>query len=220
MLLAVTGMQREARLLPKGLEAVIAGGDNADLANRIEQSIAKGARAIISIGIGGGLKPGLPAGSLVIAQDVVAEGVRYDADTSWTDAMAARLPHAARGTIAGVGAIITEPADKGALYRETGALLVDMESHIAAAVASAYELPFAALRAVSDAAEERLPPAVIGAIDARGQLKLGAVLTSIAKNPLQIPALIRTGRGSQAAEKSLLRGLDLLGVGSGCPHLF
>jgi hopanoid-associated phosphorylase len=220
MLLAVTGMQREARLLPKGMEAVIAGGDNTDLAQRIERSIARGARAIISVGIGGGLKPGLAAGSLVIAQDVVAEGGRYDTDTGWAEAMAAQLPQAVRGTIAGVNAIITEPADKSALYHQTGALLVDMESHVAAAVASAYELPFAALRAVSDAAEERLPPAVTGAIDAHGRLKLGAVLTSIAKNPLQIPALIRTGRGSDAAEKSLLRSFDLIGVGSACPHLF
>ncbi len=102
---------------------------------------------------------------------------------------------------------------------KTGALAVDMETHIAASVAAAYDLPFAALRAVSDAAEDRLPPAVIGAIDADGKLRLGAVLGSIARNPLQVPALIRTGRGSEAATKSLLRGFDLLGIGFGCPHL-
>jgi len=72
---------------------------------------------------------------------------------------------------------------------------------------------------VSDAADDRLPPAVIGAVDADGHLRLGAVLASIARNPLQVPALIRTGRGSERAMQSLLRCLDLVGVGFGCPHL-
>jgi adenosylhomocysteine nucleosidase len=219
MLIAVTGMQREARLFPQGTEVVISGGENAGLARRIEQAIAKGARAVISVGIGGGLKPGLPVGSVVIAEDVVAEGARYHADADWAEAMAARLPQARRGTIVGVDAIVSQPADKAVLRQRTGALAVDMETHIAASVAAAYELPFAALRAVSDAAEDRLPPAVIGAIDAEGHLRLGAVLASIARNPLQVPALIRTGRGSEAATKSLLRGFDLLGIGFGCPHL-
>ena len=218
-LIAVTGMQREARLFPQGTEAVISGGDNTGLARRIEQAFAKGARAVISVGIGGGLKPGLLVGSMVIADEVVAEGARYHADPAWAEAMAARLPHALRGTIAGVDAIVTEPADKAALRDRTGALAVDMETHIAASVAAAHELPFAALRAVSDAAEDRLPSAVIGAIDAEGHFRLGAVLASIARNPLQIPALITTGRGSEAAAKSLLRGFDLLGIGFGCPHL-
>ncbi len=219
MLIAVTGMQREARLFPRGTQVVISGGGNAGLGRRIERAIAQGARAIISVGIGGGLKPGLPVGSIVIAEEVVAEGARYHADAQWTEVLAARLPAAMRGIIAGVDAIVTEPADKAALHAKTGALAVDMETHIAASVAAAYDLPFAALRAVSDAAEDRLPPAVIGAIDADGKLRLAAVLGSIARNPLQVPALIRTGRGSEAATKSLLRGFDLLGIGFGCPHL-
>lgn len=219
MLIAVTGMQREARLFPRGVQVVISGGGNAGLGRRIERAIAQGARAIISVGIGGGLKPGLKVGSIVIAEEVVAEGARYHADAQWAEALAARLPAAMRGIIAGVDAIVTEPADKAALHAKTGALAVDMETHIAASVAAAYDLPFAALRAVSDAAEDRLPPAVIGAIDADGKLRLAAVLGSIARNPLQVPALIRTGRGSEAATKSLLRGFDLLGIGFGCPHL-
>ena len=219
MLIVITGMQREARLFPRGVQVVISGGDNAGLGRRIEKALAQGARAIISVGIGGGLKPGLKVGSIVIAEEVVSAGARYHADARWAEALAARLPQAARGTIAGVDAIVTEPADKTALHRETGALAVDMETHIAASVAAAYDLPFAALRAVSDAAEDRLPPAVIGAIDAEGKLRLGAVLASIARNPLQVPALIRTGRGNEAATKSLLRSFDLLGIGFGCPHL-
>ncbi len=219
MLIAVTGMQREARLIPHGCRVIVSGSGNAQLAGKIESAIAEGARAVISVGIGGGLAPDLQIGSVVIADDVIGAGARYHADADWSDALALRIADARRGAIAGTDAVVTEPADKAALHRDTGALAVDMESHIAAGVASAYGLPFAALRTISDLADERLPPAVLGAVDAQGHVRLGPVLVAVAKNPLQIPALIRTGRGSEAAMKQLLRCLDLLGVGFGCPHL-
>lgn len=218
-LIAVTGMRREARLFPQGVTVIVSGGGNAQLAAKIENAIASGASAVISVGIGGGLAPDLAVGSAVIADEVVGAGARYHADREWADALASRMPNVVRGIVAGVDAIVTAPEEKAELHRDTGALLADMESHIAARVASAYGLPFAVLRTVSDAAGERLPPAVLGAIDDAGALRLGAVLASVARNPLQIPALVRTGRGSAAATKSLLRCFDLLGVGLGCPHL-
>ena len=46
---------------------------------------------------------------------------------------------------------------KADLYRRSGAFLVDMESHIAARLAHARDVPFAALRVVADPAERTLP---------------------------------------------------------------
>ena len=218
-LIAVTGMHREARLFPEGSTVVVSGGGNSRLADRIETAIARGARAVISSGIGGGLAPGLPVGTVVIGTHIVAQEGRYAADAAWLEALALRLPQAVTAAIAGRDAIVAEPAIKAALHRDSGAAAVDMESHVAARVAAAHGLPFAALRVISDTAEERLPPAVIGAIDGEGHLRLGAVLASVARRPWQVPALIRTGRGSSAATASLLRCFDLLGIGLGCPHL-
>jgi hopanoid-associated phosphorylase len=219
-LIAVTGMRREVRLLPKGHgETVVSGGGNAGLAAKIEQAIARGGKAVISVGICGGLAPGLRVGATVLGTEVVGSGERYGADPAWLEALARRIPKAVQGVIAGVDAVACEPSQKAALCRDTGAAAVDMESHIAARVAAGYGLPFAALRVVSDAADDRLPPAVLGAVDTEGHLRLGAVLASVARNPLQVPALIRAGRGSERAMQSLLRCLDLVGVGLGCPHL-
>jgi nucleoside phosphorylase len=50
-------------------------------------------------------------------------------------------------------------AGKRALRAETGALAVDMESHVAARVAARRGLPFAVVRVISDSADEALPPA-------------------------------------------------------------
>jgi hopanoid-associated phosphorylase len=218
-LIAVTGMHREARAFPAGCAVVVSGGSNRSLASKVENAIAAGAHAVISVGIGGGLARDLPVGSIVIAREVVSTGARYHADEGWANALKTRLPDAVHGIIAGSDAVVSEPGDKAALHRDTGAIAVDMETHIAAAVASSYELPFAAIRAISDSVKDRLPPAVHGAIDEDGQLRLGAVIASIARNPAQIPALIRTGRGTDLAMKRLLRCFDLVGVRFACPYL-
>ena len=119
MLITVTGMHREARLFPKGLKVVVSGGGNAQLATKIEDAIAGGASAVISVGIGGGLAPNLAVGSVVIASEIVTTGARYDADAAWAESLMAHLPRAVRGIIAGVDAIVTEPAEKAALHRNT-----------------------------------------------------------------------------------------------------
>ncbi len=219
MLIIVTGMQREARIVGRDGEVLVAGGDNAGLAARIETAARRGGRAVISIGIGGGLHPGLAVGQAVIATEVVSGSARRDADTSWRDAIATRLPDAVADAIAGSDRIVAEPAAKAALRRASGAVLVDMESHLAAQVAAACGLPFAALRVVSDDAEHALPPAALVAIGSDGGVKAGAVLRSLAARPGQIPGLIRTARDSARAMASLRRCSALLGGGLACPYL-
>ena len=218
-LIAVTGMHREAVLFPKGADPIVSGGSNAGLAAKIDAAVAKGGKAIISLGICGGLEPGMRIGATIIASEVIGSGERYGADRRWAEALTMRLPRAQMGVIAGSDTVVCEPAQKAALHRDTGAVAVDTESHIAARMAAAYHLPFAALRIVSDAAEDRLPPAVLRALDADGKVQFGPVFRAVARNPAQIPSLLRTGRNSDRALKQLLRCFDLLGIGFGCPHL-
>ena len=59
---------------------------------------------------------------------------------------------------------------------ETGAVAVDMESHIAAAYAAEAGLPFAALRVVSDPAGRALPALAMAAIKPNGDIDLRKVL--------------------------------------------
>jgi adenosylhomocysteine nucleosidase len=49
------------------------------------------------------------------------------------------------------------PEQKAAAFRETGARLVDMETAVIAAACAAEGIPFVAIRAVSDSADEPLP---------------------------------------------------------------
>jgi adenosylhomocysteine nucleosidase len=73
--------------------------------------------------------------------------------------------------------------------------------------------PFAALRVISDSADQALPPAALTAMNPDGSIALGRVLWSVARSPSQIPALIRTGRESDKAFAVLLGCVETLGPG-------
>ncbi|WP_246526277.1 phosphorylase family protein [Plastoroseomonas hellenica] len=206
MLLAATGLRREGRILRgTGVRVILGGGDQRRLEAELDQA-APQADGVISIGIAGALAPGLRPGDWVVA-DAVGE-VR--ADPGW----AARLTEvleARRGSIAGTDAMVAEAAGKAALHQATGALAVDMESHVAARVAQRHGLPFAAARVISDAADHTLPPAARVGMRPDGGMDLPAVLRSLAADPRQLPALIRTGIAAERAFRALLRGYRRLG---------
>ena len=126
-------------------------------------------------------------------------------------ALASLFQDAHLGTIVGSGAIVATAAEKQALHAETGALAVDMESHIAARVAARQNLPFAIIRAISDGANEALPSAALVGMKPDGSMALGTVLASLARNPTQLPALIRTGLHAGRAFAELRRVSDALG---------
>ncbi|MPZ31108.1 MAG: hopanoid-associated phosphorylase [Rhodospirillales bacterium] len=219
MILAVTGLQRERRILAApGVEVVAGGGDQARLETVLER-LAPGMRGVISIGIAGGLAPGLRPGRWVVATAVSDRGAALPTDPDWTDWLVSRLPRAERGVLLGVGTVASTAVQKDELRRTSDALAVDMESHVAARVARRHRLPFAAARVISDAAHRTLPPAARVGMRADGGVDLAAVLRSLLAAPWQLPALIRTGLEAETAFRALLRGHRLLGPGFGGPDV-
>ena len=219
MILAVVGLDRERRIVAgAGVTAIVGGGDRRRLEGLLESHIAK-ARGVISIGIAGGLAPHLRAGDWVLADTVLADGQPIPTDAPWTERLVARLPQATRGLLAGVDAIVAGAADKAVLQETTSALALDMESHVAARVASRHRLPFAAARVISDPVYRTLPPAARIAMKPDGRIDLAAVLRSLLAKPGQIPALIVTGWEAERGFRSLLRGHRWLGPGLCGPDL-
>ena len=96
-------------------------------------------------------------------------------------------------------------ADKQALASATGALAVDMESHIAARLAAAHGLPFAALRVICDPAGRAIPPAAIAGMREDGGTDLGAILRALLRDPGQLPAMIRLAGDARTAFSFLAR---------------
>lgn len=219
MIVAVTGLQRERRILAgPGVEVVAGGGDQARLEGELER-LASGMCGIISIGIAGALAPGLRPGRWVVAPAVSDDGIKVPTDPDWTDRLVSRLPAPERGVLLGVDTIAATVVQKDELRRSSGAIAVDMESHVVARVARRRGVPFVAARVISDAAHRTLPPAARVGMRADGGVDLPAVLRSLMAAPWQIPALIRTGVEAETAFRALLRGYRLLGPRLGGPDV-
>jgi adenosylhomocysteine nucleosidase len=219
MILAATGLQRERRIVAgPDIEAVASGGDPARLEAALER-LAASASGIISIGIAGALTPGLQVSQWVVADAVLVDGEPLPTDPAWTSRLVARLPEVARGLLLGANAMVVDATQKALLHRTTGAVAVDMESHIVARVARRHHLPFAVARVVSDAAHRSLPPAARVGMKSDGGMDLPAVLRSLLADPGQLPALIRTGLEAERGLRALLRGHRRLGRRLGGPDL-
>lgn len=225
--LAVTGLAKEARLASgPGVLAVGAGGNPERLRALLSARPDPGCRAVVSIGIAGGLDPALVPGDVLVATAIVTPARRYPADpaiaAAWMrnllESLAGSGPRVREGILAGVDAAVLDVAAKAALRRASGAAGVDMESHVAAAYAEEHGLPFAALRIVCDPAERAIPAFAAQALKPDGEPDILAVLAAIARAPGQIPALIRLARDSGRAFQSLTRCRARLGSALGVPN--
>jgi hopanoid-associated phosphorylase len=202
--LVVSGMAREAAIAAgPGVSAIAGGGER--LIRMIEAGIAGGAAGVLSFGIAGGLDPTLRSGSTVLATALVAGQDRWPADPAWQQGLAVRLPDAIMGPLAGVDAPVLTIAAKSTLRAATGALAVDMESHIAARLAAAHGLPFAALRIVCDPADRAIPAAALAGLGDDGATDVAAVLRALLRDPRQLPALLRLAADARVAFISLGR---------------
>jgi len=184
----------------------------------LEAAAKRGAAGIISFGIAGGLSPDLNAGDWVVGSGVRTEQGHFPTDRGWARALLEALPSAVHAEIVGADAPIAEPSEKHRLHLRTGAVAVDTESHLAARIAAAHRIPFAACRAVIDPAHSVLPPAAMYGLRHDGTADVFAVLRSVVRQPSQLPALTRTALDARIAATALRRGRRLLGVGLGFPY--
>src|SRR3989442_12785413 len=126
---------------------------------------APSAGTFLACGCAGALVDWLVAGDLVAAESVVALGADGRPDERLPGVGAGLAAWAAgRGFRVHAGALVASPVVLGtaaakAALGATGALAVEMESGALAAAARVRGVPFAALRAVLDAAGEALPAA-------------------------------------------------------------
>jgi hopanoid-associated phosphorylase len=215
--IAVTGMAFEARIARgKGVEVVYAA--RADLLERaLSAATARGCSGIISFGTAGGLAPDLEPGTIIVGEAVEGPFGRLDTDPHWADRLAAALAagplqtRLRRGTTAAVTAPLVTADDKRLLHLSTGALAVDMESHLAGAAAAAHGVPFAVCRAIVDPAWRTLPSAATAGLRDDGSTALGPILRELLRQPSQLRGLLQVAVDARAARTSLVQARRAMG---------
>ena len=205
-----TGFNREAATLRQsGIVVVAGGGDPIRLRARIEQAAA-GAAGIVSYGMSGALADGLKIGDWVVG-DRLSGAIDLECDPDWAAALLAKLPCARMGGYFADGRMIDTVAEKLALGERHNALAVDMESHVAGAVALTRGLPFAIVRCISDGARHLLPHAITVSMRPDGGVDAKAMFRSIATRPGQVTDIARTTAGFAKAMVELKRGAARIG---------
>jgi adenosylhomocysteine nucleosidase len=172
-------------------------------------------QALASFGFAGGLTPGMARGALIIATEVV------DEDSSRTVVAANRdlveqLQEAAdaeglpvrQGRLVTSGQIVADPAAKAALRARSGASAVDMETAGIAEVAYRAGLPWVAVRAIIDGAEESLPAACHTVLRQDGSVAPGRLLRSICRSPQQLWHILRLAGSSAIARRHLSQAFE------------
>jgi adenosylhomocysteine nucleosidase len=220
MVIAVTGLAFEARIAAAaGIRVICSSGDGQALATSLARAIVKDCSGLVSFGVAGGLSPNLPAGTCVVGSAILSGTIRLMIDQKWSQNLLQAIPDAVYGMIVGVAGPIGHPNAKRALYLNTGAVAVDMESHIVATAAAAQGLPIVAMRVITDPATRPLPKAASAAMRANGKINIAAVIGSVMRDPGELLPLLRAALDARAGRAGLLHGSRSLGPNFGMPDI-
>jgi adenosylhomocysteine nucleosidase len=197
----VVGMAAEARIARQlGWRIAVGGGTATGAERAARELIERGARALISLGLAGGLDPALRPGTVIVPSAVIDGEHRYPTDPRLSQILGGATPH----LLLAAQTVVASAAEKRRLHGATGAAVIDLESGAVARAAAAHGIPFAALRVTCDPAQRSLPPAALAALDPHGAVAIRRLLVSLLMQPAQIPALLALAREATAARRSLL----------------
>ena len=220
--LVIVAMASEKAIVGErpGIQTIVGAGNAPALAKQLKAAIAAGADHVISVGVTGALDPDLKVGEIVVGVSVCGEGETViHCDAGWTNRISGPLkdsPQVGRfpvrfANFVSTTAPVATVAARSALRASTAADAVDMESFIAASIAGAHGVPFAILRVVLDSSPFDLPPAALLPFTSSGGNDIEAILGSVARDPWQIPALLKLSSWSEKAMGNLAIALSRIG---------
>ncbi len=209
----VTGLPAETRAARGGDSEnirIVCCGASAARAETLAQSLVdRGATGLLSFGTAGGLRPGLSAGTVIIASEIVGTaGEIFEIDGGWAARLDAELGpglDTVRAPVAGADIPVADVEAKAVLGESSGAAAVDMESYAVARVGAATGLPVAAVRIIADPAERPLPASLLSALSSGGRPRMERILTETLRRPHDLPALARLAWDYRRALRSLRR---------------
>ena len=212
--IALVGLTFEARIAAgPGVLVICRGGDASNL---LKLALEAGCRSIISFGVAGGLAPDLVPGDCIVASAIMDYPATRPTDALWSHKLAEMIPGARLGPIVGVNSVVAHPRDKHRLYALTGAVAVDMESHLVARFAASHSLAFAAVRVIVDPAHRAVPPAALLAMSPGDSADLSSVVREVLARPSQLSLMMRLAADALAARAALIRLRRALGPSFSC----
>ena len=166
---------------------------------------------VIMAGLAGALSPELDTGDVIID----SSSTNASSLAQFMDNMSGRK-RVFVGPIHTSRHIVSSPAEKKKLYAESQALAVEMENSYAYEFALKRQIPWLAIRAISDTAFESVPAEVMKFVDSAGNVKPWDITRGLARHPGLIPSVVRLGKHTQVATRKLSDALAAV-IRSGWP---
>jgi hypothetical protein len=151
----------------------------------------------ILAGLAGGLDPALKVGDVVIDS------------TAPLSLDHAPVPIRAGAIHTSIRAILSAE-EKAQAFGATHALAVDMEQVSVRRFLEAAQIPLISIRAISDAADQTLDPAILNLVDEFGSPKPLAVVKVLSSRPALIPQLMQLRKNANLALENLGKALRWL----------
>jgi adenosylhomocysteine nucleosidase len=178
-------------------------------------------QVFISLGFGGALTPELPLGAVVLGESFwryepeaqALQELTVPPSPPWLEDLVIRLQ--AAGLTAFRGSVVTT---RGIIHKASHAIplqhlvhpVLELETSAMAAVAHSSNLPFLAIRAITDAAGEEIPAFLKQAVQEGKTPTVGAVLAWLTVDPRRLPLLFRLWRQSRLAAMRLAQVLEVV----------
>jgi hypothetical protein len=205
----------EAEIVGRQFGAEIDKSNLADLSEIASWAAVAGCRSLVSFGLAGGLAPDLHAGDVVIASGIVGVDGHFPTDANWSGWLLTAIPTAVYAPIAGVDSAITARAQRRELGLRSGALVVDMESHLIGRLAAKHMMRFVAIRVVIDAVDRNVPGAALACVSASGETRMSTLGRLLLKRPADTLDVLRLWADWLPARRALVKCCDVLSASVG-----
>ena len=202
----------EAKLVARHFEQEAWGPGFAGLSDFIGRAVIDGCSGIVSYGVAGGLCPDLRSGDIVVGSEIAGPNGSIPTDDAWSAWLLSAIPTAVYGPIAGIDFPITARESRGELRLRSGALAVDMESHLIARLAAANGMRFVAVRVVIDAAGRNIPPTALACVSGDGETSRWRLSRLLLGRPSDTLDVIKLSTDWWLARKALLYCSEALGA--------
>ena len=173
-----------------------------------------GVTSLVSFGIAGALDPDLKSGDLIFPEIVQTgkiplegeESPGYPVSLEWRNRVEALLsPNltVVNKPLTTSSGVLTTAKAKLEFGAVTGACAYDMESAAIAEVAAKHEVPFIAIRAITNPVDFSPPPELLNAIQPEGSIKTLHLLSLLYHRSVDVSTLLHLGKEIREARRTL-----------------